>query len=61
MAIKLGWSPLLDEWFGFGGGLANSPFEADRYWIGMDFMVIKKKKKIFFVFVKIKDTYTRTN
>jgi hypothetical protein len=49
MAIK-GWSPLPDEEFGFGGGSANSPFEADRYWIGVVFMV-----KIFFMFfIKIK-------
>jgi hypothetical protein len=47
MAIK-GWSPLPDEQFGFGGGSVNSPFEADRYWLGVVFMV-----KIFFcVFYK---------
>jgi hypothetical protein len=39
MAIKLGWSPLPDERFGYGGGSKNSPFEADRYWIGVVFMV----------------------
>jgi hypothetical protein len=47
MAIKLGWSPLPDEQFGFGGGSMNSPFEVDRYWIGVDFMVKKKKENIF--------------
>ena len=39
-----------DEKFDFGGGLENSPFEADRYLIGVVFMV-----KIFlflFVFYK---------
>jgi len=51
-AIKLGWSPLPDEWFGFGGGSANSPFEVDRYLIGVDFMV-----KIFFVFFYKKKRY----
>jgi hypothetical protein len=50
MAIKLGWSLLLDEWFGFGGGSENSPFETDRYWIVVVFMVkiflyIRKKEK----------------
>jgi hypothetical protein len=44
MAIKLGWRPLLDEQFGYGGGSENSPFEADRCWIGVVFMV-----KIFFL------------
>jgi hypothetical protein len=52
MAIKLGWSSLLDDMFGFGGGSMNSPFEADWYWIGVDVMVkvfcdfyIKRKDK----------------
>ena len=39
MAIKLGRSSQPDEKFGFGGGSKNSPFEADRYWIGVVFMV----------------------
>jgi hypothetical protein len=57
MAIKLGWSLLLDEWFGFGGGSENSPFETDQYWIGVVFMV-----KIFlYIRKKRKDTNTRTN
>ena len=58
MAIKLGRSSEPDKKFGFGGGLENSPFEADRYWIVVVFMV-----KIFFcVFLmKRKDTNTRTN
>ena len=51
MAIKPGWSSRPDERFGFGGGLENSPFEVDRYWIGVDFMVIKR---IFFCFYKKK-------
>jgi hypothetical protein len=38
MAIKLGWSPLPDEQFGFGGGSANSPLEVEGFWIGVDFM-----------------------
>ena len=53
MAINPGWSSPRDERFGFGGGSVNSPFEADRYWIGVDFMVIKRKK-IFFCFYKKK-------
>ena len=50
MAIKRGWSSQPDERFGFGGGLENSPFEADRYWIGVVFMV-----RIFFVFFYINE------
>jgi hypothetical protein len=46
MAIKLGWSPLLDEQFGFGGGLVNSPLEAEGYRVEVGFMV---KKNIFCV------------
>jgi len=50
MAINLGWCSQLNKKFGFGGGSENSPFEADRYWIGVVFMV-----KIFFcVFYKKK-------
>ena len=50
MAIKLGWSSQPDEIFGLEGGSENSPFEADRYLIGVVFMV-----KIFFcVFYKKK-------
>jgi hypothetical protein len=60
MALKLGWSPLPDEWFGFGGGSANSPFEEDRYWIGVDFVMIKRKENNF-VFIERKDTNTRMN
>ena len=45
MAIKPGRSSQSDEKFGFGGGSENSPFEVDRYLIGVVFMV-----KIFFVF-----------
>ena len=58
MAIKPGWSSQPDKKFGFGGGSENSPFEADRYWIGVVFMV-----KIFFVsfFIKRKDTNMRMN
>ena len=58
MAIKLGWSPLPDERFGFGGGLVNSPLEAEGYGVEVGFMV-----KIFFLFlfIKRKDTNTRTN
>ena len=48
-----------DKEFGFGGDSEISPFRADRYWIGVVFMV--KKKKIFFVFIKRKDTNTRMN
>jgi hypothetical protein len=44
MAIKLGWSPLSDEWFGFGGGSANSPLEVEGFWIGVVFML-----KIYFL------------
>ena len=43
MAIKPGSSLQVDEKLGFGGGLENSPFEVDRYLIGVVFMV-----KIFF-------------
>jgi hypothetical protein len=43
MAIKLGWSLLPVEWFGFGGGSANSPLKAEGFWIGVDYML-----KIFF-------------
>ena len=50
--LKLGWSPLPDEWFGFGGGSTDLPFEVDRYLIGVDFMV-----KIFFVFFYKKKRY----
>jgi hypothetical protein len=32
------------------GGSENSPFEADRYWIGVDFMVIKIKEKYFYFY-----------
>ena len=62
MAIKPGRSSQPDKKVGFGGsgGSWNSLFEADRYWIGVDFMVIKKKR-IFFVIVKRKDTNTRMN
>ena len=50
MAIKPRQSSQPDKKFGFGGGSENSPFEADRYWIGVVFMV-----KIFFcVFYKKK-------
>ena len=50
MAIKPGWSSSLDERFDFGGGLENTPFEAKRFLIGVEFMV-----KIFFcVFYKKK-------
>ena len=58
MAIKPGRSSQPDKKFGFGGGSENSPFEADRYWIGVVFMV-----KIFFCvfFIKRKDVNTRTN
>jgi transcription initiation factor IIF auxiliary subunit len=52
VAIKLGWSPLLDEWFGFGGGSENSPFEIDQYWIEVVFMV-----KIYFLYKKKKKRY----
>jgi hypothetical protein len=52
MALKLGWSSLPDEWFGFGGSSANSPFEEDRYWIGVDFVMIKKKRKYFCFYKK---------
>ena len=52
MAIKPGRSAQPDEKFGFGGGSENSPFEADRNWIGVVFMVkiflcflIRKKKR----------------
>jgi hypothetical protein len=32
MAIKLGWSSQLDDWFGFeeGDGSGNSPFKAKK-------------------------------
>ena len=43
MAIKPGRSLHPDEKFDFGGGSENLPFEADRYLIGVVFMV-----KIFF-------------
>ena len=52
MAIKPGWSSQPDKKFGFGGGSENSPFEADRYWIGVVFMV-----KIFFMFFYKKKRY----
>jgi len=45
MAIKLGWSSPLDERFGFGGGSENSPFEVERFLIGVELMVKKDKKK----------------
>jgi hypothetical protein len=48
MAMKVGWSPLPDERFGFGGGSANSPLEVEGFWIGVDFML-----KIFFCVFKI--------
>jgi len=50
MAIKLGWSPLPDENFGFGesGGSWNSPFEVERVGFGIGFMI--EKIKDFFVF-----------
>jgi hypothetical protein len=57
MAIKLGWSPLPDERFDFGGGSKNSPFETDRYWIGVVFML----KIFFYIRKKRKDTNTRMN
>jgi len=60
MAIKPGWSSPLDERFGFGGGSENSPFEVERFLIGVEFMVKKIKRKLF-CFYKIKDTDTRTN
>jgi len=60
MAIKPGRSSQPDKKVGFGGsgGSWNSLFEADRYWIGVDFMV-----KIFFCvfYIKRKDTNTRMN
>ena len=53
MAIKPGQSSQSDEKFGFGGGPEKSPFEADKYWIGVVSMVKiflcfsnKKKEKI---------------
>ena len=47
MAIKLGQSSQPDEKVGFdgSGGSWNSPFEVDRYWIGVVFVV-----KIFLCF-----------
>jgi hypothetical protein len=39
MAIKPRRSSQPDEKFGFYGGSENSPFEADRYWTGVVFMV----------------------
>ena len=55
MAIKLVWSPLLDENFGFGesGGLWNSPFEAERVEFEIGFMIEKIKENIFVVLDKI--------
>ena len=50
MAIKPARSSQPDKKFGFGGGLENSPFEMDRYWIGVVFMV-----RIFFVFFYINE------
>ena len=58
MAIKPGWSSSLDERFDFGGGLENTPFEAKRFLIGVEFMV-KNIKTLFFL--KIKDIDTRMN
>ena len=48
MAIKLGLSSKPDERFGFGesGGSWNSPFEAERFRVGVCF-VVKKVKEIF--------------
>ena len=46
MAIKPGWSSLPNERFGFGGGLANLPFEAKGFFIRVVFM-LKKVKEIF--------------
>jgi hypothetical protein len=46
MAIKLGWSPLPVEQFGFGGGSVNLPLEADGFWIWCRL----HGKSIFFVF-----------
>jgi hypothetical protein len=56
MAIKPGQSSQPDGIFGFGGGSKNSCFEADRYWIGVVFMV-----NFFYFFIKRKDTDTRMN
>ena len=47
MAIKPGWSSLLDERFGFGGDSENSLFEVERFLIGVEFMVKKIKRKLF--------------
>ena len=52
MAIKLGCSPLPDERFGFGGGLPNSPLEAEGYGVEVGFMV-----KIYFLFFYKKKRY----
>ena len=59
MAIRPGWSSPPDERFGFGGGSENSPFEVERFLIGVEFMVKKIKRKLFFI--KIKDINTRMN
>ena len=61
MAFRLGWSSLRDEWFGFGGDLANSPFEAEGFFIRVDFMVIKREDFFFVFYKKKKDTYMRMN
>jgi cytochrome c556 len=41
-------------------GSRNSPFEAKRFLIGVKSMM-EKVNEIFFVFIKGKDTNTRTN
>ena len=59
MAFRLGWSSYLNERIGFDGGLGNSLIEAKRFLIGVEFMVKKIKRKLFFI--KIKDINTRMN
>ena len=57
MTIKLGWSPLPDENFGFGesGGSWNSPFEVERVGFGIGFMIEKIKENIFVFKIKYED------
>ena len=46
IAIKPEWSSLPDEWFSFGesDGSRNSPFEAERFWYEVGFIMKKKKE-----------------
>jgi hypothetical protein len=47
MAFRLGWSSQPDGRLGFEGGSGNSPFEVGWFWIRVEFMVKKIKRKLF--------------